>query len=95
MEPEPPGATFFCLESEPTQFGRSRSQSRLQDLGLLEPEPPKKVAAPQHWNFQSANCACRSFEMSDRRECYLLQRVRRAMKNDSLSSVFLKSKVKK
>ena len=36
------GAGFFCLE--PTQFGRSRS--RLRDLGL--PEPPKKVAAPQH-----------------------------------------------
>ena len=37
-EPEPPGASFFCLE--PTQFGRSRSQ--LRDLGLPEPEPPKK-----------------------------------------------------
>ena len=32
---------------EPTQFVRSRS--RLRDLGLPEPEPPKKVAAPQHW----------------------------------------------
>ena len=41
MEQEPP---FFCLEPEPTQFGRSR----LRDLGLPEPEPPKKVAAPQH-----------------------------------------------
>ena len=49
MEPELPGAAFFCLEPEPTQVGRSRSQ--LQDLGHLEPElePPKKVAAPQHW----------------------------------------------
>ena len=28
--------------------GRSRSRSRLRDLGHLEPEPPKKVAAPQH-----------------------------------------------
>ena len=46
MEPEPPGAAFFCLELEPTQVGRSRS--RLRDLGHLEPEPPKKVAAPQH-----------------------------------------------
>ena len=48
MEPEPPGAAFFCLEPEPTQVGRSRS--RLRDLGHLEPElePPKKVAAPQH-----------------------------------------------
>ena len=43
MEPEPQGAAFFYLEPEPTQFGRSR----LQDLGRLE--PPKKVAAPQHW----------------------------------------------
>ena len=31
MEPEPPGAAFFCLELEPTQFGRSRS--RLRKLG--------------------------------------------------------------
>ena len=38
------GAAFFGLEPEPTQFGRRR----LQDLGLPEPEPPKKVAAPQH-----------------------------------------------
>ena len=38
-------------ELEPTQVGRSRSRSRLRDLGDLEPEPepPKKVAAPQHW----------------------------------------------
>ena len=51
MEPEPPGAAFFCLEPEPepTQVGRSRSRSQLRDLGQLEPEPPKKVAAPQHW----------------------------------------------
>ncbi len=42
------GAAFFCLEPEPepTQVGRSRS--RLRDLSDLEPEPPKKVAAPQH-----------------------------------------------
>ena len=46
MEPEPPGAAFFCLEPEPTQVGRS--WSRLRDLGHLEPEVPKKVAAPQH-----------------------------------------------
>ena len=45
MEPEPPGAAFFCLQPEPelTQVGRSR----LRELG--HPEPPKKVAAPQHW----------------------------------------------
>ena len=45
------GAAFFTLEPELTQVGRSRSQSRLLDLGHLEPElePPKKVAAPQHW----------------------------------------------
>ena len=50
MEPEPAGAAFFCLEPEPTQVGQSRSRSRLRDLGDLEPEPepPKKVAAPQH-----------------------------------------------
>ena len=46
MEPEPPGAAFFCLEPEPTQVGQS--WSRLQDLGHPEPEPPKKVVAPQH-----------------------------------------------
>ena len=50
MEPEPPGAAFFTPEPEPTQVGRSRSQ--LRDLGHLEqeqePEPPKKVAVPQH-----------------------------------------------
>ena len=34
-------------ELEPTQFGWSRS--RLWDLGLPEPEPLEKVAAPQHW----------------------------------------------
>ena len=51
MEPEPPGAASFCLEPEPTQVGRSRS--RLRDLGHLEPEPPKKVVAPQHCNFSS------------------------------------------
>ena len=27
----------------------ARSWSRLQDLGRLELEPPKKVAALQHW----------------------------------------------
>ena len=47
MEPEPPGAGSFCLE--PAQVGRSRS--RLRDLGPQEPEPPKKVAAPQHWKL--------------------------------------------
>ena len=35
---------LFCLEL--TQFGWRRS--RLRDLELLEPEPLKKVAAPQH-----------------------------------------------
>ena len=38
MEPEPPGAAFFCLEPVPTQVGRSRSW--LRDLGDPEPEPP-------------------------------------------------------
>ena len=42
------GAAFFNLEPEPTQVGWSRSWSRLQGLGHLEPEPPKKLAAPQH-----------------------------------------------
>ena len=50
-EPESPGAASFCLEPEPepTQVGRSRSL--LRDLGHQEPEPepPKKVAAPQQW----------------------------------------------
>ena len=34
MEPEsePPGATLFCLEPEPTQFGLSRN--------VVESEPP-------------------------------------------------------
>ena len=44
MEPEPPGAAFFGW-----------SRSRLRDLGLLEPEPPKKVAAPQHCLLFSIN----------------------------------------
>ena len=50
MEPElePPGAAFFCLEPEPTQVGRTWSRSRLRDLGDLDPELPKNVAAPQH-----------------------------------------------
>ena len=49
------GAASFCLEPEPIQVGRSRS--RLRDLGHLdpEPEPPKKVAAPQHWFVQVLN----------------------------------------
>ena len=38
---------LFCLDPEPTQVGRSRN--RLRDIGLTEPRPPKKVAAPQHW----------------------------------------------
>ena len=37
---------LFCLEPEPNQVGQNRS--RLRDLGLPEPEPPKKVVAPQH-----------------------------------------------
>ena len=48
------GAAFFCLEPEPTQFGRSRS--RLRDLELPEPEPPKKVADPQHCSLQKYWC---------------------------------------
>ena len=47
MEWNGAGAAFFCLEPEPTQFGRSRSQ--LWDLGHPETEPHKKVAAPRHW----------------------------------------------
>ena len=27
MEPELPGVAFFCLEPEPTQFGRSRPRT--------------------------------------------------------------------
>ena len=46
MEPEPPGAAFFCLKPEATQFGWRGSQ--LQDFGLPEAEPPKKMAAPQY-----------------------------------------------
>ena len=43
-ESELPGgwSRLFCRESEPTQFGR------LRELRLPEPEPPKKVTAPQH-----------------------------------------------
>ena len=41
------GAALYCLESKPFFF--ARSWSRLQDLGRLELEPPKKVAALQHW----------------------------------------------
>ena len=39
MEPEPPGAASFCLEPEPESAPGPCHQ---------EPEPPKKVAAPQH-----------------------------------------------
>ena len=53
MEPEP-RPPFFCLELEQALFGRSRS--RLRDFGHPEPEPPKKVAAPQHWLIQYRNC---------------------------------------
>ena len=49
MEPELPflpGAGAYPIRSEPES---------LQDLGHpepeLKPEPPKKVAAPQHWIF--------------------------------------------
>ena len=52
MEKEPPGTASFCLEPEPTQVGWSRS--RLRDLGHQEPEPPKKVAAPQHCVFNTS-----------------------------------------
>ena len=52
MEPEPHGAAIFCLEPELTQVGRSRS--RFRDLDHPEPEPPKKVAAPQHCLQQSS-----------------------------------------
>ena len=51
MEPAPP----FLPGKEPTQFGASRS--RLQDLGLLELEPPKKVAAPQHCLEDTLGCS--------------------------------------
>ena len=46
------GAAFFCLEPEPTPSRSGRSRSRLRALGHLEPEPPKKVAAPQHCKKQ-------------------------------------------
>ena len=39
---------LFLPGAEPTQVCRSRS--RLRDLGYQEPEPPNKVAAPQHWS---------------------------------------------
>ena len=39
----------YCLELEPTSFGRSRS--RLRDLGRPKPKPPKKVRL--HNNFSS------------------------------------------
>ena len=44
MEPEPPGAAFFCLETELTQI--VRSLSRLRDLGLPE----------QHWFDNIISC---------------------------------------
>ena len=40
---------LFLPGTEPTNSGRSR----LRDLGLPEPEPPKKVAAPQHCLLQT------------------------------------------
>ena len=46
----------FYREPEPPFFVWSRSRNRLWDLGRPEPgpdpEPPKKVAAPQHWTTQ-------------------------------------------
>ena len=68
-----PGAAFFCLEPEPTQFGRSRS--RLRGLVLPEPEPSKKVRAPQHcwqvtllsWSMGIQNTAItRNKELADK-----------------------------
>ena len=56
------GAAFFCLEPEPTQVDRSRS--RLRDLGRLEPEPPKKVAAPQHWCCGSETIYYRTIQVN-------------------------------
>ena len=40
---------LILLDPEPTQMGWR--QSRLRDLELPEPEPPKKVAALQHWSL--------------------------------------------
>lgn len=56
------GAAFFCLEPEPTQVDRSRS--RLRDLGHLEPEPLKKVAAPQHWCCGSETIYYRTIQVN-------------------------------
>ena len=48
MEPKPPGvkAAWSRSRLEPPYF--AWSWSWLRDLGFPEPEPPKKVAAPQH-----------------------------------------------
>ena len=53
MEPEPeaPGAAFF-LSGAGADPRRSKPELA-PGLGHPEPEPPKKVAAPQHWT--SAN----------------------------------------
>ena len=48
---------LFWLEPEPTQF--LSEPEWLQDLGLPELEPPKKVGAPQHW---SSVCFALSWE---------------------------------
>ena len=40
-------ATLFSLKTELTPFRQSRS--RLRDIWRPEPDPPKKVAAPQNW----------------------------------------------
>ena len=73
MEPEPPRAAFFLLEPEPTQVGWSWSQSWLRDLGHQEPEPPKKVAAPQllHMVVQHPILTFFIFSVAERRGPYL------------------------
>ena len=62
------GAAFFCLEPEPTQVGRSRSQ--LRDLGQSESEPPKKVAAPQHCHTMLAYCTLIGWNIGKREKIF-------------------------
>ena len=58
-------AASFCLEPEPTHVGWSQSRSQLQDLGHQEPEPPKKVVAPQHCTVYTYGKKGKIFNMKE------------------------------
>ena len=60
LEPPQPGAAFFCprAEDDPIWSEQESAPLWLQDLGLPEPEPPKKVTAPQHCQIANSPAFC-------------------------------------